>query len=30
MNLVSPSWAASGGATSFMLSSYFGQVYNLL
>ena len=30
MNLVSPSWAANGGATSFTLSSYFSQVYNLL
>ncbi len=30
MNMVSPSWAANGGATSFTLSSYFSQVYNLL
>ena len=30
MNMVSPSWAANGGATSFTLSSYFSQVYDLL
>ncbi len=30
MNMVSPSWASNGAATSFTLSSYFSQVYNLL
>ena len=30
MNMVSPSWAANGGATSFTLSAYFSQAYNLL
>ena len=30
MNMVTPSWATNGGATSFSLSSYFSQVYNLL
>lgn len=27
MNMVSPSWASNGGATSFTLSSYFNVVY---
>lgn len=30
MNMVSPSWASNGGATSFSLSSYFSVVYNKL
>ena len=30
MNMVSPSWAANGGATSFTISSYHSQVHNLL
>lgn len=30
MNMVAPSWAANGGATSFSLSPYFSQVYDLL
>ena len=30
MNMVSPSWASNGGVTSFTVSSYFSQVYNLL
>ena len=30
MNMVNPSWASNAGATSFTLSSYFSQVYNLL
>jgi mannan endo-1,4-beta-mannosidase len=30
MNMVSPSWASNGGATSFTTSSYFSVVYNKL
>ena len=30
MNIVTPSWAANGSATSFALSSYFNTVYTLL
>jgi len=30
MNMVNPSWATNGGATSFSLSSYFSVVYNKL
>lgn len=30
MNMVSPAWAANGGATSFTLSAYFNQAYSLL
>lgn len=30
MNMVNPSWASNGGATSFTLSSYFTPVNNLL
>lgn len=30
MNMVTPSWASNGGATSFSLSSYFSVVYNKL
>jgi hypothetical protein len=30
MNMVSPSWASNAAATSFTLSPYFSQVYNLL
>lgn len=30
MNMVSPSWASNGGASTFTLSSYFSQVYSLL
>jgi hypothetical protein len=30
MNLVTPSWASNGGATSFSLSGYFSTVYNHL
>ncbi len=30
MNMVNPSWASNGGATSFTLSAYFSQVYDLL
>lgn len=30
MNMVSPAWSSNGAATSFTLSSYFSQVYNLL
>lgn len=30
MNMVSPAWSSNGAATSFTLSSYFSQVYDLL
>jgi len=30
MNMVTPSWASNGGATSFSLSSYFNVVYSKL
>lgn len=30
MNMVSPAWSSNGAATSFTLSAYFSQVYNLL
>jgi mannan endo-1,4-beta-mannosidase len=30
MNMVTPSWASNGGATSFSKSSYFSTVYNKL
>ena len=30
MNMVTPSWASNGSATSFSLSSYFSVVYNKL
>ena len=30
MNMVTPSWAQNGGATSFSKSGYFNTIYNLL
>lgn len=30
MNMASPAWSSNGGATSFTLSPYFSQVYDLL